>query len=104
MILMRLILNKIDIDYLKKEVTSLQSIDLSTFWDGLEDPSKVYINIAPDDIVDVDVPSVGNEETKAVSTLKTNKEESRVEGNQEKHEKLAWVEDQIIDRVKIVSL
>lgn len=30
---------KADIDYLKKEVASLQFIDLSTFWNGLEDPS-----------------------------------------------------------------
>lgn len=76
---------KANIDYLKKEVASLRYIDLSNFWDGLEDSIQVDINIALNDGIDVDVAGVGSEETKATSTLKINEYALGVKLNKEEH-------------------
>lgn len=47
---------KADIDELKKEVTSLWSIDFSTFFDGLEDPQlRIDVTIVPDERQNVGV-------------------------------------------------
>lgn len=60
---------KADIDELKEEVTSFWSTDLSTFFDGLENP-PLRVNMAPIPNVRpyIEVPADGNEENQGVST------------------------------------
>lgn len=60
---------KVDIAYLKKEVASLWSTNLSTFWDRLEDPPKVYMTTVLNNMINVDALGEGSEETKVANTL-----------------------------------
>lgn len=95
---------KDDIDTLNKEIASLKSTDLSSFWDGLEKPSRVGINAALDDMMDVDALGEGNEEDNRVRTLEIDEEELGVKPNQEECVELAMLETQIVNTVKKTSL
>lgn len=79
-------------------------MNLICFWDRLEDPSRVNINVAPNDVIDVDMLGEGNEEVNIVGTSKTVEDELGVEPSHEEHEDLAWLEGCIMDIEKMTSL
>lgn len=66
---------KANIDWLKKEVASLMSMDISSLWDLLDMPLRVDINVVPEGITVVDVPRrEDNERDDTLPTPNTNEE------------------------------
>lgn len=63
---------KTDLDLLKKEVEVLRSIDLSTFFDGVEYLLKVDVTVVLNNEFNVNILADGGEKTQKMSTLETN--------------------------------
>lgn len=52
---------KVDIDWLKSEVSLLKSTDINSFWDVLELPPRVDTSIVPKGSIGVDVSGGGDD-------------------------------------------
>lgn len=79
------------INYLKMEVASLKSTDISSLRDSLDLPSGIDINVAPKGITGVDVPSEGNEEVNVPDSPETNKDALEVESHSSELDELRWL-------------
>lgn len=95
---------KVDIDWLKKEVTSLKSMDISSLWDMLDVPPRVEINLVPKGVPGVNVSSEGNEEVNVPYSLETDEEALGVESCLLELEELRMIQEDIIATVTKDSL
>lgn len=96
---------KSDLDMLKKELASLRSIDLSTYFDGLEDlPFKVDVAAILDERLSIDVLGDGSEENQVVGTPKIDEKTFGAEQSQEEQEEFDGVENKIVEVMKAPSI